>query len=180
LAAFVGTASAGVITFEVQAFVDGRSLLIFQGDTLQWHNLTWTAPGIPGSDNYPTTISSTLNAAVHMNAVNWYPSWPGGSFGDQWSSVLTGMDPDMPGAEALSVNLTVLQARDALSILTLPSSGNGYQLILDFDDDTSGGAAWYGARVTIETTDASIPEPASVALAGAGLALLLWWRKRRG
>lgn len=86
----------------------------------------------------------------------------------------------MPGAEALSLNLTVLQARDALSILTLPSSGNGYQLILDFNDDTSGSAAWYRARVTIETADASIPEPASVALAGAGLVLLLWRRKRRG
>ncbi|RPI09536.1 MAG: PEP-CTERM sorting domain-containing protein [Acidobacteriales bacterium] len=180
LTILTATASASLITFTVDAFIDGRSLLIFQGDTLQWHNLTYNAPGIPSNPNedYPTIITSTLNSVVQINAVSWYPDWPGGTSSDVYSSTFTGLNPDMPGAEIVSVGIAPLQARYILGILQSPNAGNGYTLILDFNDDAPGGGAWYGALVSIETADAGVPEPTSIVLAGAGLALLYWWRRR--
>lgn len=55
----VGTAEAVAPTgglIRVQAWVDGRSQLVLQGDTARWHHFDYAAPGRLGFANAPTTI----------------------------------------------------------------------------------------------------------------------------
>lgn len=171
-------AAAGTITYDVQAYIDGRSLLIFSGSTLQWHNLSFTVPGKHGGNDFPTTITSTSNSGTVTS--QWLPNWPGGETGDQYSDIYTPLIPAFPGASITGVNLTVSQARNSLTIYQMPTSGNGYTLILDFDDEGPGGSAWYRGLVTVTTSDpASIPEPGTLLLAGAGVLLIGLCRRVR-
>lgn len=87
LIALSGVAAAATITIDIQAFIDGRSLLIFQGDTMQWHNLDYNAPG-RWDGNRPTIFDTALNGVPQWTDYNWYPDWPGGAYGDVWSSIL--------------------------------------------------------------------------------------------
>lgn len=166
-------AAAGTITYDVQAYIDGRSLLIFSGNTLQWHNLSFTVPGKHEGNNFPSIISSALNGSAVMSGVEWFPVWPGGEAGEQFSSLFAMLDPALPGAAVTGVHLTALQARESLSIYQLPDSGNGYTLIVDFNDNATGGSAWYRGLLTVTTSDAApVPEPGTLLLAGAGLLLM--------
>ncbi|MBI4889189.1 MAG: PEP-CTERM sorting domain-containing protein [Acidobacteria bacterium] len=176
----VQSVSAATIVYDIQAVIDGRSLLLMQGSTLQWHNLSFTVPGQHSGDN-PTILSSTLNGVPVMNAVQWWPNWPGGTSGDQLSDVFNSLDPALPGATIASISLDVISGREALSIYQAPTSGNGYQLILDFDDTVTGGSAWYDARLTVNTRDeiGQIPEPGTAVMLGAGLLLIFLRRGRK-
>ena len=176
-----GRAAADSITFDIQAWVDGRSLLILRGDAVQWHNLAWEAPGTWFWHDDPTIISSWVNGTSRMSEVEWYPSWPVGTYGDVWSTTFTGLDPDLPGPEIVGVTLTALRAREALSIYQTPDGSNGYTLILDFNDDLTGEADWYHARVTLVTGESvtpAIPEPGTLVLLSTGLAWCSWRRRR--
>src|SRR5438309_2122593 len=50
----------------VRAYIDGRSRLRLQGNTVQWLHLEWAAPGKHGGLNKPTVI----------NGKEWFPEWP--------------------------------------------------------------------------------------------------------
>ncbi|MCU0233775.1 MAG: hypothetical protein MUE90_07075 [Thermoanaerobaculales bacterium] len=155
-----GSLSAGTIA--VEAWIDGRSQLILKGNTAQWYHLDFTAPG-RGGVTYPTVI----------NGVDWFPVWPGdpgnpnNSFCNCFSDVFTGVNPPLP-ASALPVTLNIVQARAGVSILQQPSSGNDYELIVEFNDNGPGGAAWY--LIELQTAD---PIPAASGPGAALLALLI-------
>ncbi len=167
----------------MQAYIDGRSLLIFSGSSLQWQNLAWTVPGKHEGNDFPTIIGSSVNGSTVVE--QWFPVWPDGETGVQYSEAfaLFALIPPAfayPGPSITGVSLTVSQARESLTIYQMPGPGNGYTLVLDFNDSGTGGSAWYRGSVTITTSDpASIPEPGTLLLAGAGVALLGLCRRIR-
>ena len=69
-------AYANVMRVDIEAMIDGRDLLIIQGDTLQWHHLDYAAVGRHLGANEPTIISTWLGDTLVMDQVNWIPDWP--------------------------------------------------------------------------------------------------------
>jgi len=66
------------------------------------------------------------------------------------SDVLAGLKPPLPSAD-MQVSAKAIRARGSAGVQQLPTSANGYTLILDFDDDTVPGADVYTLEVTITT-----------------------------
>ncbi|MGZ6546085.1 MAG: hypothetical protein ACXVEI_12290 [Actinomycetota bacterium] len=131
----------GVI--QIQALVDGRSQLILQGDTAQWHHFDFAAPGRELFANEPTIVNGT----------DWFPQWPDVPNAENrdcncFSDVLTGVDPPVPQTD-LTVTLTLVEARGPVSIVQAPSSGNGYTLVVQFDDNAFGGAVPYIVNINL-------------------------------
>ena len=123
-------------TIHVEAYIDGRSQLILQGNTARWYHLDWTAPGLYGvGANYPTKINGT----------DWFPTWPSEGpnlFCSCYSSTFTGVSPALPMSD-VPVTLTNIQARDNATLIQAPNSGNDYTAIVEFNDDPSPAADWY-------------------------------------
>jgi len=128
----VFSAYAQAATIRVEAFVDGRSQLILNGNTAQWRHFDYGGPGYDA--NLPTTINGRI----------WYPQWPGDprNCNGCYSASFNGVSPAI-SAVAQTVTLNAIQARENLSIVQQPSAGNAYTLIVEFDDNTTGGGAWY-------------------------------------
>ncbi len=176
LCGLVLPAAAGTITYDIQAYIDGRSLLIFSGYTLQWHNLSFTVPGKHDGHNDPTIIIASANSSTVT--AYWYPYWPDGETGDQYSYENTSLNPPFHGYAYTGITLTAVQARGSLTIYQMPGAGNNYTLILDFDDEAVGGSAWYRGIVTVGTFDPeAIPEPGTFFLTGAGALLVFLYRR---
>jgi hypothetical protein len=140
-------------TITVEAFIDGRSQLIISGNTAQWQHFDASAPGIPQNpgENYPTII----------NSVNWIPTWSGdpSNCGGCPSSVFSGVCPGL-SAVTQPVALNIIQARQSVTIIQQPSAGNSYTLIVEFNDNIPGGAAWY--IIELNFPDATACASASV------------------
>ena len=47
------SATAGTITYDIQAYIDSRDELVFRGTTMQWHHKEGAAPGRHGGANEP-------------------------------------------------------------------------------------------------------------------------------
>jgi hypothetical protein len=141
------TAAVGGV-IRVQAYVDGRSQLILQGDTAQWHHFDYAAPGREGFINLPTTINGT----------DWYPQWPDipdaeNRFCNCYSDVYTGVDPPVPQTDVV-VSLTLVQALGPVSIVQAPSLANDYTLVVQFNDYAPPGAHWYIVDININAPSA--------------------------
>jgi hypothetical protein len=124
--------------------------LIIQGTTLQWDHFDYAAPGRLDGVNEPTIITTTLNGVTQMNGVDWIPTWPYPPPNPirfpTLSSVFTGLTPTIPNTT--DVTLTVINARDSLTIAQMPTASNDYTTLLEFNDDPSAGAAWYEGLLT--------------------------------
>ena len=85
-----------------------------------------------------------------MNGVDWIPTWPlpppNPIRFPAMSSVFTGLTPAIP--DTTDVTLTVINARDSLTIAQLPTASNDFTTLLAFNDDPSAGAAWYEGLLT--------------------------------
>jgi hypothetical protein len=180
-------ASANTIMLHFEALIDGVSDLVIQGNTLQWHNLAFYVPGKwtpsatpfdPSSwDNQPTLITTTFDGAPQMTGVAWFPDWPGGVTGNQWSSVYSSLVPSLPASD-MNVSLGAVVAREGFTIQQLPTALNSYTLVLNFNDSVSGGAEWYEVTINI-SQPAPIPEPGTILLLGTGLGALAVVTRRR-
>jgi Ca2+-binding RTX toxin-like protein len=141
-----------VVTYQIRAMTDGRDLLLVDDDTLQWHHLDFAAVGRHEGLNEPTVVTTTVDGERRLDQQEWIPEWsappPDEIRQEERSSIFHGLDPRLPDAP-VDVRLEVLQAREQLTILDLPSADNGYALTLDFDDNVPGGHDWYEARVTV-------------------------------
>jgi probable HAF family extracellular repeat protein len=131
---------AAAYALKVKAWIDGDSQLIIQGNTMQWHNLSYNAPGyeFPYGDPPAPTYLTTQN----LKKMAWTPAWPGGTSGNKMSEKFTGLNAPLAAVEQ-TVTLTAKRARGSATIIQQPSEGNGYMLVVDFNDNSSSGADWY-------------------------------------
>lgn len=145
--------SAPLETILIEAYVEGRSRLIIQGDTAQWRHLEGVAPGRFGSPDRPTII----------NDAQWFPRWPDVPDPNNrdcncLSSVFTGVQPPLPAA-TLAVGLRVLEARGGVSVVENPSGANGFRAVIEFDDRQRTGAARYLVEFDVRPASA-VPDGA--------------------
>jgi hypothetical protein len=155
--AAVTTAGAAPLEYDIQAYIDGRDLLLLSADSVRWHHLDYAAVGRWNGGNAPTVISCWSNGVPTVANLNWVPSWPelppAEIRYDAHSSFLTGLTPALP-ARDVDVTVQAIQARSVFAVYELPSSANNYSLILDFNDNDTGNptigyAAWYQVHVTV-------------------------------
>jgi len=129
-------------TIRVEAFIDGKSLLILKGGTAQWQHFDYGAPGYDDG------------LATRINGRNWYPQWSGDprDCNGCYSNTFNGVSPAISAVDQ-TVTYDVIQARDDLAIVQQPSASNDYTLILGFDDNNTGGAAWYSVDLNVPFVD---------------------------
>jgi Ca2+-binding RTX toxin-like protein len=130
--------SATPLSYDLRAFVDGRSQLTLSGSDAQWYHLDYAAPGRYGTSDLPT----------YINGVAWIPTWPStGELRDChcYSDTFTGVIPPVP-AGAIHATLTPV-GDGCLDSCTLTVSSGSFTV--DFNDDPHGGPAWYEVRVDV-------------------------------
>jgi IPT/TIG domain len=131
---------AAAYSLTVRAWIDGESQLIIQGNTVQWHNLSYTAPGYrtPGDPPEPTYLTT-----AGMGTIAWAPTiWSNGTSGDTTSEQFTDLNAPLAAVDQ-TVTLEAIDVRDGATIVQQPTAVNDYTLIVDFNDSVSGGAYWY-------------------------------------
>ncbi|MEO8878720.1 MAG: hypothetical protein ABI461_24230 [Polyangiaceae bacterium] len=126
-------------TLHVNALIDGESQLVIVGNTAHWHHLSYSTPGSWNGNNAPTKFDTTNL---------WYPTWPGGSCTSCDSSNTATVTPLAAKAQTVSL---VSSGRDSLTISQQPSATNSFTLIVDFNDVSTGGGAYYEADLTYVT-----------------------------
>lgn len=129
-------AQAGTQTLRIEALIDGHSQLVLKGNTAEWRQMEWAAPGRWEGRHEPTRI----------NGLAWLPAWPDVPDSENRdcncsSDVYSGISPALP-AIAADLALRSIQARDSVSIAQYPAADNGFTTIVDFYDGW-GGAEWY-------------------------------------
>ena len=139
---------AAAYTLKVKAWIDGWSQLIIQGNTVQWHNVTYNAPGYESP--YGDPPAPTYLTTKHLKTVAWTPgTWSSGTSGNTDSDHFTGLSAPLAAVDE-TVTLTVKHARGPVTIYQQPSAAGVYRLIVDFNDESSEGASWY--EVSLEYT----------------------------
>jgi hypothetical protein len=162
-------ARADTITLDVTADFDGRDDLIIAGNTLQWEHFDFTPVGLHNSAYPSTIVTTTLNVVTELSNYAWTASWPNGTNAGAYSSLFSGLNPAIPAA-GVSVTLNVEQARESITLVQLPTAGNGDTTIVEFDDDEQAGDALYEAKLTFTTS--AVPEPATLLMGFLGLSLV--------
>jgi hypothetical protein len=167
---------AAQTSVHILAEIDGRSRLIFAGDTAQWQHFDFAAPGrVDCSTGFPT--QPTL-----VNGGAWWPNWPdlpdceNRNCAGCTSDVLTGITPAFPQAD-FEVLLNPLSVRGSVAIVEYPSAANGYRVVVEFDDNPLVGAEWYEVELSVVTcgqftryctsTPNSTGLPATIGIAGS-------------
>ena len=149
----VGAASSGPpsplaakeIKYTIQAHVGGRSRLIIQGSSLQWHHLVGPAPGLGrqlwnfgSAAMSPTIVDSNLGPNIPWVPDNWQPTVLGnGTHAESFSPRLESLTPVLPPEERQWI-LRKKWGDGRVRIVQQPINGNSYTLILEFDDLQSG------------------------------------------
>jgi hypothetical protein len=167
---------ASAYTYSFTAWIDDRSDLIIQANTVQWHNITGFIPG--GTiEFYPTTISTP-----DFGPYDWYPNFGGASYGEAYSDKFTGLTLPLASVDQTSSSVTLTytgrNSVSGASIMQYPNSSNSYALIVEiYDPDLSFG--WYTVNVT--ALPGAVPLPGTLAMTASGLMALggLAWRCRR-
>ncbi|HEV3125125.1 MAG TPA: hypothetical protein VG266_11170 [Candidatus Dormibacteraeota bacterium] len=126
-------------TLTIRAFIDGRSDLILQGESAQWHQFDFSVPGKNGGNNFPTIIHGD----------KWFPTWPPLGGNNDCSGCYSDVfhDADLPGKFS-AVTLKAISCRESCTLTT-----NGSQLTVHYDDNTFGGAAWYVVKLVFTVAD---------------------------
>ncbi len=164
-----GQGVCATVSLEVRAWIDGRSHLYIQGDSMAWAHYDWTRPGLePMGEGYPeppypTYVSTYLNGALVEN-FQWVASWPDDG---NVSGIWNGLNPAIPTTSLLSSTLTFTETRESgsLWVVQYAHADNSYVTILEFNDNGPPDAAWYTARMDYTT----VPIPSVAWLLGSGL-----------
>jgi hypothetical protein len=140
---------------KIRAHIDGRSDLIIQGNNVWWQHFDWDAPGRHDGEILPT----------YVNCAPWYPIWPDTPNSDNhncagcYSSVLNPAPP-LPSLETFTGIEEVGDAcRSSCTALEpWPDEDNNYYLVIEFNDNPIGAAAWYEIDILVpETTATATP-----------------------
>ncbi len=169
--ALVGSGLANATTLDIVAYIDGRDRLHFKGDSLWWEHLDFAAVGRHGGNNLPTKLT-----VDHGSTIEWVPNWPGHPWPDEIrtyavSDPLTAFSPAL-AAQDQTVGFTGLTVRGSAGIVQQPSSANGYELTVEFNDNAVGMAGWYWVRLDYIPAQV-VPLPSASLLLGTGLLALL-------
>lgn len=122
------------VTYDVRADIDGHSELTLSGNSAKWHHTDYAAPGRSGAE--PTIINGT----------RWFPVWPHPGENrdcDCYSSTFENVVPKLP-SNAVLTSVQAVSCRDSCSVTYHHGT-----LVIDFNDDPSGGDAWYEVKVTL-------------------------------
>lgn len=142
------SAAPQVTVVNIQAEIDGRSRLEFMGGDVRWQHFDFAAPGRLECD-----LGEPAEATL-IGGVAWWPAWPdtptcenrdcGGCTSDVWNGTPAPL-PLVPS----TAHIVVQSARGAVTILEQPSAANGFRVVLEFDDNYLGGAAWYDVDLEV-------------------------------
>jgi hypothetical protein len=152
-------AATGSVNVAVR--IDGVSDLSFSLDSAWWYHMQYDPPGT-------TTI----------NGVSWIPT--GLSNGCSCTSnTFSGVTPPIP-ATATNFQVVVNDGRGVVTIEETPSSSNGYELRVRFDDGPFGGADDYDVTVLYQYATVETPATSRSGLIAllAMLAILGMWAAR--
>jgi hypothetical protein len=127
----------------VEAWMDGRSQLVFSGHSVHWHHYQYAAPGRELLVNKPTLFDD----------VAWLPTWPDAPDGENRdcdcdSSVYDQLPITIPSVPTVTT-VTPIQARVAPSVIQQASAENGYTLIVELTDVGAGGSATHIVDISI-------------------------------
>ena len=124
----------------IQAHVGGRSRLIIQANTLQWHHLEGTAPGrgtgfwsFDTESNSPTIIDSNQGPNIGWIPEGWPDYLGNGAHPESYSSIFEHLTPVFP-ARDIRWRLKKLAGLGNVRIVEQPTTSNGHMLIIEFDD----------------------------------------------
>ena len=149
---FTTVSNAAAATLEIQAFIDGRDQLLIRSNTLQWLHYDWAAVGRWNGNNEPTLISTVVGSQTMMSNVAWVPTWPEPPPAEirypANSSVFTELTPPLPADKDQPITLNPITARGSVSMVEYPTASNGFALLVEFNDDALGGAAWYDVSLS--------------------------------
>jgi beta-lactam-binding protein with PASTA domain len=170
--AFANIIFGGTIVYEVQAWIDGKDVLVLQDTAVYWEHLASAAVGRHGGNNYPTTVSAWLDGNQTMNHVQWTPQWPeeppaeiryaatSDAFGD--------LVPPLPvHSDILSVTVVKVSGRDTIRVVESPSAENGGLLAVEFDDTAPSGTDWYTVRIIVGYEGVVVPDVVGMTQADA-------------
>ena len=148
------------LKYEIEAYIDGRDILVIQGNKITWNHLNYAAVGRHLGKNEPTIINTYLNNILVLDQNEWLPTWPEDPPAQiryvASSSTFDALSPSLPQT-AMSVTLNPLEARSQLSIYQYPTLSNDFTLMISFDDRGLSSSSWYKCELMIEyeptTTD---------------------------
>ncbi len=127
------------VSIRIQAYIDGKSTIVLQGNGIHWYHLDYSAPGREDFVNNPTIIKTNLWK-------DWYPQWPD-SFGyevrDCHCSSSTYTAIPALAKQTQTVSLKITNARGTVTILKQPTASNKYLFVVEFNDDPQPGVDWY-------------------------------------
>jgi hypothetical protein len=145
---------------QITSLIDGRDWLTISPDALRFEHLTWAGPGLETFRTEPTSVDTTFSAV--SSHIDWCPIWANGcntcdgSCGElRVEDILSDPLPGLffPGPITnLEFSCTGAEGRWLAScgLAQLPTAANGYNAIIDFDDDAAGGPAHYTARLSFD------------------------------
>jgi hypothetical protein len=125
-----------VEVIHVKAEIDGRSRLVFQGNTVRWEHYDFGLPGLWGPEEDPTVI----------NGVEWLPLWESLHRRKPIRSDVLQL-PTFLAPESATFSVQVLQGPGTVTIHEQPSSGNGYSLVVEFYDRKHEGLHEYSVQL---------------------------------
>ena len=142
-AASAAQPASGAMKITIQALIDGRSQLVLHGNTAQWYQIDYAAPGRWEGRNDPTVI----------NGKTWFPTWPDAQNDENYScncysSVFRGITPPLPNSRFVAT-ISSIKTRDNVYFMQEPSAENDYTLIVEFNDDYQDGATLYDIQLDV-------------------------------
>jgi hypothetical protein len=125
-------------TLNIRAYIDGRSQLIITADAVYWHHLDFEAPG--------RWEFREKDQPTYLNRVEWEPIWPDvpdptNDFCNCNSSIYKGI-PSLARTDQ-RIWLDIVRGRGRIIVFQQPNEKNNYTLIIEMDDNSFDGAAWY-------------------------------------
>jgi hypothetical protein len=128
----------------IAADIDGRSRLVFHGQTVRWIHFQFAAPGREAGDNIPTTLGE----------VAWFPEWPDMPTAENrdcngcQSNASLELPVAIPRVSSTVTLARITGNRDA-TVVEAPSAGNDFQLIVELSDVGFGGSSIYTIDIDV-------------------------------